>query len=826
MAQKRRSGASSSSENTAPPVGRVEPSVASEGVASLPPAPPAPPAPDDELTISDIILALQANWRRIALGVLAVALLVSAYMLLKSNIYESTATLIIRTPEIKMTGEASPLSVEMLRKLAESIDVKLQVYNTLAREDNDMELAPFQNFQRQMRSSVEEGAGRRTNQPPEPIVYLTASSIRPQWASAVANTWADVVTSRSVELYGRGVSELDTFLSRVYQDAESRLIESETALTSKTLEAQEDVKQARFSARRQKSIDLEDEVFELEVEIRTNVALMEELERLLGESELNDMWLGQAVTIAYLMQTDGLEAEVGGSDLILATDTSGTLRVSDLPETQRKVANLVIQSLNQQQDLRRYTASSGLNLKRLQKSNLTTRVMDLAKRREGIEYEMRDVKSQIDSLQVFIAEHEIDGYWLGELLSRRALQKLTSPTATLPPLEMDINPQTAVLADLVDRIVAQEVDLARFEEANQLLLKKARLEILIEEQSENIAAINLARKSQIMAETQYAAIREELKEIPEKIDLDKAITDDALWNMFIQGMDSRRAGSPLRTEVINSVYQDLRLKMLNLFADMQLQEEQVRYLTERNEEVRTEIDELRQDVVMLELDQTNRTDTLARNKLLLKALAEQYETWKSQVQTLTLDYRRLEKEKMFLDFEETANQEAMDTVTEEVEDIANQVQARYDLIATTSQTLNVHLSQYRANRLQLDQIELEQIRKENRYKVLSDMLLDYLSESEKLEMELALDRQALTLMEREVTKFESLAEELRARAQEVAILASQQAARSGTTVLHRAEDNPLKVGPARSKYVLMAMAMAFMALWAWFVLREKVLFQK
>ncbi|NQU24269.1 MAG: hypothetical protein HQ567_23555 [Candidatus Nealsonbacteria bacterium] len=76
-----------------------------------------------EMDLGEILRELY-RWKWLIFGItLLVGLTAAAITLMKPNAHESSAALIIREPELPITGEAPTLSIETLQTLTDSTEI-------------------------------------------------------------------------------------------------------------------------------------------------------------------------------------------------------------------------------------------------------------------------------------------------------------------------------------------------------------------------------------------------------------------------------------------------------------------------------------------------------------------------------------------------------------------------------------------------------------------------------------------------------------------------------------------------------------------------------
>ncbi|NQU43603.1 hypothetical protein HQ520_09975 [bacterium] len=242
--------------------------------------------------------------RRYRLGVICVivGVLVALYALTLENQYQATAAVIIREPELPITGEAAPLTTEMLQALLDSTEVKSTVFEKLRQENALDSETSFRGFQKMLSTSVE----RRRGPNPEllPMIRLTAQSKTPERSARIANVWADTVTSKTREMYASGVEDVSAFIGAISSKAETDLAKSEDAYTSILLTANLEVNKATLAQDRSNYGKLYSEYLVLTGDAEEKGNLLEDIRKRLEEREIDGMWVGEIGNDELSSRTD------------------------------------------------------------------------------------------------------------------------------------------------------------------------------------------------------------------------------------------------------------------------------------------------------------------------------------------------------------------------------------------------------------------------------------------------------------------------------------------------------------------------------------------
>ncbi len=406
-----------------------------------------------DLDLGEILRELyRRKW--IMLGVTLLAgVVMAAYSLTKPNIYESSAALIVREPQQaiergndKASDTAKMLSVETLQTLAESTEITWTLFEVLFEKGvidgkKQEEQALFRGFQHTLTTTLKKQQSRRGGNAVDllPILVLKARAQSPEEAQVIANEWATLVEAKSGELYTEGVEALDTYVGDMYDSSNESLIELETTLAAKKLDASLLLKKARLETLTEKITTLEDAIFDIDIELAVNKVAIEEGDKRIGEQEVEEEWIGTVAEEALLK------------------DESYPFSQEELSAQALKVLKLSEQKVRKMEALRVFR----------QEQNL------LAKKTKFTHYQ----------------------------------------------------------ADVI-RILAEKA-----------------------EASDKLPAIDAA----------LAKLSRELEGIPETITLNKAITDDALWELYVNDAKAvTEVATPLKSESLNPLYQSTRKIVIDL----------------------------------------------------------------------------------------------------------------------------------------------------------------------------------------------------------------------------------------------------------------------
>ncbi|MFP4501381.1 MAG: Wzz/FepE/Etk N-terminal domain-containing protein [Candidatus Hydrogenedentota bacterium] len=762
----------------------------------------------DEINVGEMLAELyRRKWLLIGIT-LIIGGLAAGYSLLLPNVYESSAALIIRDPQSGI-GDETPtqeLTVETLQALAESTDVKRELFETLWDDkalsdwqeeapDKDTAFMQFQNMlSTEVRQRESRGSGGSISL--LPLLVLKTRAKSPEEAKRMADGWAEIIVEKSQRLYTQGVGDLNEFIGEMYENADEKLRAGEDKLMELTLEADLDVKKAQFEKSRSKAIDLDADVFDLRVDIRTKKTLLEEIQGRADDREKDGMWLADWAEDAFSENPDQYTWD------------------EDTPREAREILKRVKAIVEKENALLAFVTQSRLNAKENEAETLLEALGEANSQLSNQRLELFQSLREKENIEEMLAEQEVEGSWIGELLSEYHRQQFTAEAkgdkkedgSEKPP----VSPETQRIDQSIQNIVRRELALLKFQEESAIEFKRAQLELLESDLQEALQERTAAEKEIALVETRLAYLEPELENHPKKLTLDKAITDDALWQEYLSGEMGDDILTPLKTELLNPVHERLLNEVVNLTAERESLDEEINYLAVRETVLRDEIDELRQEVAYIAMEIKNREEAIAVQEDALEVMQESYKENRKRFEELIVENR---KKQQAIEALEQGRDDIYDryrTLEEEVSRIDLRIAAKQGDIENLRTDLEELEKDYRDERSQLQTLRLELVRLEQEKALKEELLGETTQQSESLQTEIAALERDLNLQEREVDKLEGVRASLATRAEQIALLTitAENASQTGTAILYNAQANPLKVDPNRKQIVLAAMVAA------------------
>ena len=809
---------------------------------------------EPELNLGDILREL-FRWKWHIAALVLLAGIIAAFMALRMpNKYASQAALIIRQPEGPLSGEVQPLAVETLKKLTDSADVRWALFDKLWRDQalakwkkaSLDKMSEFRDFQGSLDSELikEESRGSGGSVSLLPVLELNATARSPEEAQTIANEWVEIVTSRSQTIYMKGIQDLDVFIGDVYLRANDNLMDKEELLATQTSDADLDLKQAKFDTVRNKVLEFESDLFDLDVEIRTNESLLTQITQRLKEREYEGTWLGDSAKGLYIE---------GKQDVI---------DVENAPPVAKRILQNVKSLVEKNEELQELTTSSRLEAKTSEVAALQGNLVQATNEISGKRVALFQSEQELQNIEKSLAEQEVNGVWIGELLSQYyrqatnlppgtasdsvpastetiggttpataaastetapdaaslaaapegapASQQSPAPQASVIP-KPPLNEQTQRIDATVSDLIQRELDLMKYQQETDIDFKKMQIAFVEGQLGNTLTVQEVARKGLVLGETRLAYLKPELSSQPPTLSLDKAITDDVLWQEFLTGTENKAITIPLKTEVLNPIYQRAQDLVMDLTAETESYKEEIEFLAKRESDLRTQADVLRTETSLITMEIQNRQRGIDAQRSVLDVMAKAYSGDKEKRETLILANRQMHEEIEALEMGRDAIHDEYREMEEEIAKIRARIDAKSSIISLLQSNLEMMANDYQAEQAQLETLYLTQVRAQAERDLKSEILKDATDESETLQEDVVQIEQSLKLVNREIEKLNGVRSTLATRAEEVALLTltAEKASRSGVVVLYNAQLDPLKVAPARTKIVGTSMLGAF-----------------
>ena len=245
----------------------------------------------EEISPAELLRVILDHKTAIGLVTLGVGVLTALFTLSMPNIYESSAGLLIKRPEIQVAGETTPLTPDALLELTDSTQVKHLAYDHLVKEGTFEEDPGFEKFQRMLQVSPRREKGSRPVL--LPLVEIKTRTEDSLLAKHITNEWAKVVVEQSNRLYESDVEGLKGFMGNIYSEAISSLTSAEIAHATKVLGANLEIEKPRLASLIKRHSEFAEALMILDASVETNARLMAEVSVRVSKQEEEGIWVGE-----------------------------------------------------------------------------------------------------------------------------------------------------------------------------------------------------------------------------------------------------------------------------------------------------------------------------------------------------------------------------------------------------------------------------------------------------------------------------------------------------------------------------------------------------
>jgi len=205
----------------------------------------------------------------------------------------------------------------------------------------------------------------------------------------------------------------------------------------------------------------------------------------------------------------------------------------------------------------------------------------------------------------------VNNAWIGNYAMRRFWEdeKLTTLTETTTESQPTVASAYA--------LVRSQRTLSEFEMKTEVAFKKLELDSASENLKEARKALMAAQDEMANAKTQYESLLAAAQDEPAKLVLNKAITDDALWEVYVQGkgtVEPSKVREPLKTEISNPVYETVHGQILQLDAKAKGLQGRILYYEEKINSLNTKINDLSKEITLLDGIKKGHTEIIAKEQ--------------------------------------------------------------------------------------------------------------------------------------------------------------------------------------------------------------------
>lgn len=293
-------------------------------------------------------------------------------------------------------------------------------------------------------------------------------------------------------------------------------------------------------------------------------------------------------------------------------------------------------------ELAEKTLAANVALKTTQRETLALKLAELEGKILDLDIEIAVNAIEIQEGRRRILAQEHAGEWIGTVAESAAIAQKEYPFPT-----DNLSDRARRVLALVSQKVAQTTALRQYRLEQNLLGKEARL---AHYQLDIVRILTDKAKAEdelLPAEESLAALQKELEGLPETLVLDKAITDDALWDAAINNPDSKiDALGSLKSEMVNPVYMSTRELAIAAGSKIESIRSSVAQLTKTAESVTAQIEALDAEIGAIKQEVTRQESALKDTDTNLTLLREDYLAEIKRVEEFeTTNLRKVEEKK-------------------------------------------------------------------------------------------------------------------------------------------------------------------------------------
>lgn len=348
-------------------------------------------------------------------------------------------------------------------------------------------------------------------------------------------------------------------------------------------------------------------------------------------------------------------------------------------------SNTTLKGLEEQLARKNLEADTTLNQARLK---------TLAEKINLLEGEILDIDVEIAVNEVIITEGrrrteglEIEGDWIGTVAEDLLLRKQPFPVdpATL-------SEQAKTVVQHIERKVAQR-ESKRDYRLEETLLAKEKEFAHLQTDIERILLEKATVDDKLPAlEGALAALNAEIATMPDRIVLNKAITDDPLWESFLdENGAGEKAQVPLKTELLNPVHQSALQSATELKSQIETLRGSAAQLKQSAERVLTDLTTKEREIDVAKQELARRLIAEEATDGSLKLLHENYLKEKNGVDSLLVENLRKTQEREIRMAKRAEFEDQVRALEKEISDATLEIQV-LDREVSTSRNVRMALA--------------------------------------------------------------------------------------------------------------------------------------
>lgn len=290
--------------------------------------------------------------------------------------------------------------------------------------------------------------------------------------------------------------------------------------------------------------------------------------------------------------------------------------------------------------LAQYKVDAQVTLKKARLETLTAQLVGLEQDVQQLEAEIQLNRTAIEQGKTRVAQQQYENEWIGSYVEE-VLRNGQDPFAN-----QELSPAVETVVTAVRKLVEMAEGLREYREQKDIVGKTTEFNHYRWEIPKIRERTDTVEREIPSARAKVAALEEQLENVPERITLSKAITEDALWNAYLKGdMPEGDRLVPLKEEVANPVYQSTKEQLVEERTELkalQASSENLNTMLESMENKRRAL-ESELDILNREVDR--REAAIEETETLLQTLRDDYTEEMNNVGQLVVENARLQEER-------------------------------------------------------------------------------------------------------------------------------------------------------------------------------------
>ncbi|ACL71034.1 lipopolysaccharide biosynthesis protein [Halothermothrix orenii H 168] len=234
--------------------------------------------------------------RYLILGLMVIALLITGvyFKLFTSPVYEARATLLIIPPTYKTSLEVATLPLDTYKNLAMTDTMKADIIEKLKLNNIDGESYTTSDLGDKMSIEILTGSNpNRRDSLEAPLIVLKVKSKKPELASKIANTWAELFMEATRKIRKGEVREISLVIEEQFNDTREKLNEVQNKLEEFREQTRPGLVEIELEVKEKRLREYSDKLLEIKTDLGSVQAEYNHFKDMVKEQEDKGEWLGE-----------------------------------------------------------------------------------------------------------------------------------------------------------------------------------------------------------------------------------------------------------------------------------------------------------------------------------------------------------------------------------------------------------------------------------------------------------------------------------------------------------------------------------------------------